>query len=36
MSGGAEEMSFDFEPERQRVQGTVVLRFRMSTPTLPE
>lgn len=36
MAASAEEMSFDFEPERQRVQGTVVLRFRMSTPSLPD
>jgi uncharacterized protein YggE len=33
--GGDDDISFDFEPERQRVEGTVVLRFRMSTPTLP-
>lgn len=39
LSGGPEARgmpSFDFEPERQRVEGAVILRFRMSTPTLPE
>ena len=35
LSGGGEDLSFDFEPERQRVGGAVLLRFRMSTPTLP-
>lgn len=35
-SGAApEDMSFDFEPSRQRVEGAVVLRLVMSTPTLP-
>jgi uncharacterized protein YggE len=35
-AGADDEMSsFDFEPERQRVEGTVILRFRMSEPTLP-
>lgn len=36
LSGGGEDMSFDFEPERQRVEGAVVLRFRMTEPALPE
>jgi uncharacterized protein len=38
LSGGREDngmSSFDFEPARQRVEGAVVLRFRMGTPTLP-
>ncbi len=36
-SGGPEDsdMSFDFEPSRQRVDGAVVIRLAMSTPTLP-
>jgi uncharacterized protein len=35
-SGGREDLSFDFEPARQRVEGAVILRFRMSEPTLPD
>lgn len=37
LSGGSEDgaMAFDFQPERQRVQGAVLLRFIMSAPTLP-
>lgn len=37
MSGGApEDMSFDFEPSRQRVEGAVALRLAMTEPTLPQ
>jgi len=38
LSGGREDSgmsSFDFEPARQRVDGAVILRFRMTAPTLP-
>ncbi len=31
----AEDMSFDFEPSRQRVDGAVALRLAMGPPTLP-